>query len=115
MGLSVARQLAAKGANVIIIARSQQKLDAALAEIKVSDDRAPWCAHRQLTIFIPDARPLPNPNPNASTPSLRMCLNQAMLLASSPRPRLGTMASPQTSCGASRAWQRPCSSTRRVP
>lgn len=40
MGLSVARQLAAKGANVIVIARSQQKLDAALAEIKVSDDHA---------------------------------------------------------------------------
>lgn len=41
MGLSAARQLAAKGANVIIISRSQQKLDAALAEIKVSDNRSP--------------------------------------------------------------------------
>lgn len=36
MGLCVARQLAAKGANVIIIARNQNKLDAALTEIKVS-------------------------------------------------------------------------------
>lgn len=38
MGLSAARQLAAKGANVIIIARSQQKLEAALTQIKVSND-----------------------------------------------------------------------------
>lgn len=41
MGLSVARRLAGKGANIIIIARSQQKLDAALTEIKVRDERAP--------------------------------------------------------------------------
>ncbi|ROW17676.1 hypothetical protein VPNG_00594 [Cytospora leucostoma] len=34
MGLSAATQLSAKGANVIIIARNQQKLDAALIEIK---------------------------------------------------------------------------------
>lgn len=36
MGLSAACQLAAKGANVIIIARNQQKLDAALVEIKAA-------------------------------------------------------------------------------
>ncbi|KAJ0116340.1 hypothetical protein J7T55_007319 [Diaporthe amygdali] len=36
MGLSAARQLAAKGANVIIIARSQQKLEAALTQIKAA-------------------------------------------------------------------------------
>lgn len=41
MGLSAARQLAAKGANIIIISRSQQKLDIALAEIKVRDVCAP--------------------------------------------------------------------------
>jgi short-subunit dehydrogenase len=35
MGLSAARQLAAKGANIIIISRNQQKLDVAVAEIKV--------------------------------------------------------------------------------
>lgn len=53
MGLSVARQLAAKGANVIIIARSQQKLDAALAEIKVSDGHSPWVWPRKLTLLFP--------------------------------------------------------------
>ncbi|KAI3399374.1 hypothetical protein diail_7101 [Diaporthe ilicicola] len=36
MGLSAARQLAAKGANVIIIARNQPKLEAALTEIKAA-------------------------------------------------------------------------------
>lgn len=35
MGLSVACQLAAKGANVVIISRSAQKLEKALAEVKV--------------------------------------------------------------------------------
>lgn len=53
MGLSVARQLAAKGANVIIIARSQQKLDAALAEIKVSDDRDSPVYPQETDTFIP--------------------------------------------------------------
>lgn len=37
MGLCVASQLSAKGANVIIMARNQQRLDAALTEIKVSE------------------------------------------------------------------------------
>lgn len=36
MGLSATRQLAAKGADIIIISRSQQKLDTALAEIKTA-------------------------------------------------------------------------------
>ncbi|KAG8161444.1 hypothetical protein KVR01_008431 [Diaporthe batatas] len=36
MGLSAARQLAAKGANIIIISRSQQKLDIALADVKAA-------------------------------------------------------------------------------
>lgn len=41
MGLSAASQLAAKGANVIIIARNQGKLDAALTEIKVGEKGHP--------------------------------------------------------------------------
>lgn len=64
MGLSVARQLASKGANVIIIARSQQKLDAALAEIKVSDDHAPpWVWPQELTLLFlaPDCRQISIP------------------------------------------------------
>lgn len=63
MGLSVARQLAAKGANVIIIARSQQKLDAALAQIKVSDDHAPWVWPQELTLHfpVPDRRQISIP------------------------------------------------------
>jgi 3-dehydrosphinganine reductase len=35
MGKSVAKQLAAKGANLIIVSRNVAKLEAALAEIKV--------------------------------------------------------------------------------
>ena len=35
MGKSVAKQLAAKGANLIIVSRNISKLEAALAEIKV--------------------------------------------------------------------------------
>ncbi len=35
MGLAAARQLAAKGANIIIVARSVEKLETALGEIKV--------------------------------------------------------------------------------
>ena len=35
MGLEAARQLSAKGANVIIVARNQQKLEAALKGITV--------------------------------------------------------------------------------
>lgn len=35
MGLSVARQLSAKGANVVIVSRSVEKLEAALKEVKV--------------------------------------------------------------------------------
>jgi 3-dehydrosphinganine reductase len=35
MGKSVAKQLAAKGANVLIVARNVGKLEAALAEIQV--------------------------------------------------------------------------------
>jgi 3-dehydrosphinganine reductase len=35
MGKSVAKQLATKGANLIIVARTVAKLEAALAEIKV--------------------------------------------------------------------------------
>lgn len=35
MGLSAARQLAAKGANVVIISRNAEKLEKALVEVKV--------------------------------------------------------------------------------
>jgi 3-dehydrosphinganine reductase len=35
MGKSVAKQLAAKGANILIVSRNIAKLEAALAEIKV--------------------------------------------------------------------------------
>lgn len=53
MGLSAAGQLAAKGANVIIIARNQKKLDAALTEIKVGD-RRPFAhtKHSCTDVFI---------------------------------------------------------------
>ena len=37
MGKSVAKQLAAKGAHLIIVSRNVAKLEAALAEIKVID------------------------------------------------------------------------------
>lgn len=37
MGLSAACQLAAKGANVVIISRNAEKLEKALAEVKVGD------------------------------------------------------------------------------
>jgi 3-dehydrosphinganine reductase len=36
MGRSVAKQLAAKGANVVIVSRNVGKLEEALAEVKVS-------------------------------------------------------------------------------
>ena len=36
MGLSVAKLLSAKGGNIVIVARSQDKLDRALEEISVS-------------------------------------------------------------------------------
>jgi short-subunit dehydrogenase len=35
MGLSIARMLAQKGANIIIVARDQKKLDAAVKEASV--------------------------------------------------------------------------------
>jgi 3-dehydrosphinganine reductase len=35
MGKSVAKQLAAKGANIVIVSRSTAKLELALAEVKV--------------------------------------------------------------------------------
>lgn len=47
MGLSAALQLAAKGANIIIISRNQEKLDKALAEIKVGDVHARWMCPKE--------------------------------------------------------------------
>lgn len=99
MGLSAACQLAAKGANVIIIARNQQKLDAALIEIKVSERGhvAPYeVFNHVLTFSFPVIRPLPNLKVNASMPSKQTSLSPTMHPQSSLRPLPGTMTSPRT-------------------
>lgn len=99
MGLSAACQLAAKGANIIIIARNQQKLDAALAEIKVSERGhvAPYeVATYMLTLSFSAIRPLPNLKANASMLSKQTSLSLTMHPQSSLRPLPGTMASLRT-------------------
>lgn len=48
MGRSVARQLAEKGANVILVSRSAGKLEEAVAEAKV---RAPWIYYHHLQSY----------------------------------------------------------------
>lgn len=46
MGLSVAKMLAAKGANIVIVSRSTDKLKAAVQEIQASSTPAiPQCAN----------------------------------------------------------------------
>lgn len=42
MGLSAAKMLSAKGANIIIVARNQQRLDEALKQISVSRRNMPF-------------------------------------------------------------------------
>jgi short-subunit dehydrogenase len=47
MGLAVARQLAEKGASVVIVARNEEKLLKGIAHVKVSRKLCPaWCEGR---------------------------------------------------------------------
>ena len=65
MGRSVAKILAQKGANIVIVARNVEKLESALQEIKVID--------HPLDTAVPVLTCLPRPQlqtpPNASTTS----------------------------------------------
>lgn len=81
MGLSAATQLSAKGANVIIIARNQQKLDTALVEIKVGgrEHLRPYQVHlHTLTQLFPDDSRQPSRRVSASMPSRLIFLNPTM-------------------------------------
>lgn len=49
MGLSAARQLAAKGAHVLLVSRSAEKLDKALKEVQVRQELSPTTCQNHQT------------------------------------------------------------------
>lgn len=61
MGKSVACQLAAKGANVVIVARTTSKLESALETIKVSSPILTLAAMPGMLILSPGFRCTPLP------------------------------------------------------
>lgn len=105
MGLSVAKQLAQKGASIIIVARNVGRLEEALGQIKVS-----FLPQHQTMLTCPSRRRqlLPRNGSNISVPT---SLNLMAQPESSQKQLHGMKAEPQMSYGASQALPIPASSS----